>query len=88
MKLLTLHGAFKCLNIVQDPFKAITESIRILKPNGIFFIHCPNYLYHWESHYRVRILPMMPKKLAKLYFKMRGRDTKFIESINYITPQK
>jgi ubiquinone/menaquinone biosynthesis C-methylase UbiE len=80
--------SIQVLEHVQDPFKALTESIRVLKPKGIFFVHCPNYFYHWESHYRLCILPMMPKKLAKLYLKMRGRDTKFIDSINYITPQK
>ncbi len=76
------------LEHVQDPFKALSESIRVLKQEGIFFIHCPNYLYPWEGHYRVRILPMMPKKLVKSYLKMRCRETKFIENINYITPQK
>ena len=74
------------LEHVQDPSKVISEMIRVLRPGGILYIHTANYLYPREAHYRVFMLPMMPKFLAKIYLRLRGRDPKFIEEINYITP--
>ena len=31
-------------------------------------------------------MPFFPKKLAKLYLKIRKRPSEFIESINYVSP--
>lgn len=76
------------LEHVQNPTKVIRESVRVLKPGGFLFIHAPNYLYPYEGHYRLWILPMMPKILLKIYLKFRRRDVRFMETINYITPNK
>jgi ubiquinone/menaquinone biosynthesis C-methylase UbiE len=73
------------LEHVQDPSKVVSEMIRVLRPHGILYIYTANYLYPREEHYRVFIPPMMPKFLAKTYLRLRGRNPKLIEGINYMT---
>ena len=74
------------LEHVQDIKKVIAEIIRVLKVGGSCYIQVPNYFYPTESHYKILWLPMMPKSIAKVYLKLRGRNPKFIETINYTNP--
>lgn len=74
------------LEHVDDPKKVIEEMIRVLKPGGICYINAPNYLYPVERHYKTIWIPLMPKPFAKLQLRLLGRNPKFIEHINYITP--
>lgn len=73
------------LEHVKSPSKTIEEIIRVTKDKGFCFIHCPNYLYPYEAHYKIFWIPLMPKSLAKIYLKLRGRKPSFIEHINYTT---
>lgn len=41
-----------------------------------------------EAHYKIFWIPYMPKRLGKLYLKMRGFNPEFFERhVNYITPK-
>jgi 2-polyprenyl-3-methyl-5-hydroxy-6-metoxy-1,4-benzoquinol methylase len=74
------------LEHVQDPAAVIREVYRILKPGGWFYLTCPNYLSFCEGHYDVVWLPLLPKFLASLYLRLRGRPTEFLNtSITYTT---
>lgn len=74
------------LEHVSDPRKVIEEVFRILKPGGIFFLACENYLCFREPHYRVAWLPLMPKGLGAAYLRLRGKPTEFLyDSITYVT---
>lgn len=78
-----------CLTVlehVQSVEKSILEMKRVLKTNGKIYIKCPNYLSFYEGHYKIFWMPFFPKKLAKLYLKIRKRPSEFIESINYVSP--
>ena len=79
---------YTVLEHTENPEKVISEMVRVTKKNGKIYIHTPNYLSFYEGHYKIFWLPAMPKFLAKIYLAARGRPTKFIETINYLTPQK
>ena len=62
---------------------------RYLKPGGIVFIICPNYMaWRDEAHYHVpwKPVPLLPRGKAIEYLQSLGRDPKFFaESIFYRT---
>jgi ubiquinone/menaquinone biosynthesis C-methylase UbiE len=75
---------------VKNPSKYLKEAHRILKKNGKLIIFAPNYLFPWEGHYKLFWLPYLfpyTKSLFKLYLKIKNRNPKFIDFINFkITP--
>lgn len=76
------------LEHVKEPQKVIEEMIRVVKKGGFVYILIPNYLYPLEQHYKIHWIPMLPKPLAKIFLRLRGRPSNFIDGINYITPSK
>jgi ubiquinone/menaquinone biosynthesis C-methylase UbiE len=76
------------LEHVKEPQKVVEEMIRVVKKGGFIYILIPNYLYPLEQHYKIYWIPMLPKPLARIFLKLRGRPSDFINSINYITPSK
>ena len=74
------------LEHVQDPAKVLAESIRVLKPGGYLFFTYPNYCSFWEGHYGMFWIPCMPKPLAKLYVSLFGRNTKYIDGLQFMNP--
>jgi len=75
------------LEHVQSPQKVLCESIRVLKRKGVFWLSVPDYSRSfYEGHYKLFWLPLMPKRIAKIYVRLRGRtDTKYLDSIQYTT---
>ena len=59
--------------------------LRVLKPQGKLYLYVPNYLYPHEGHYKIFLPPLLPKPLARIYLRMRGRKPDFINDINYTT---
>lgn len=77
--------SWQTLEHVQDVEKCISEMIRVLKIGGIIHIHCPDYKSTYEGHYRIAWFPMFPKKLAKIYLKLRGNNPYYLSTLNYTT---
>lgn len=73
------------LEHVQDPLKVIDEMIRILKPGGLCWIYAPNYLFPYDAHYRLFWIPFLPRTIAKLYLRLRGRPTSYLNELNWTT---
>lgn len=73
------------LEHVQDIRKTITESLRVLKKRGIFYLVVPNFLSFWEGHYALFFIPYLLsiKNLFKLYVRLRGRDADRADEINF-----
>lgn len=65
----------------------LNEVDRVLKPGGHVFIICPNYAaFRMEAHYLIFWFPLLPRGLAILYLKLRGKNPDFFKnSIFYRT---
>lgn len=73
------------LEHVKDIRKTISESLRVLKKHGVFYLVVPNFLSFWEGHYAVFFIPyfLSIKSIFKLYVKLRGRNAERADSINF-----
>ena len=73
------------LEHVQDIRKNISESLRVLRKHGVFYIIVPNFLSFWEGHYAVFFIPYLLsiKSVFKLYAKLRGRKTGYADTLNF-----
>lgn len=72
------------LEHVRDVDLTVKEIARVLKKGGVGFICAPNYWQPVEHHYKVLFPPKCPKSLGKLYLRLLGRPTEFLDTINYI----
>ncbi len=63
------------------------QCIRTLKPGGLMYHRCPNYQSFYEGHYKIFWLPLLNKKTARIYLKLRGRYTPYFESLNIVKPR-
>ena len=76
------------LEHVRDTKTVLGECIRVLKPGGFFFVEIPNYFSFYEGHYNIFWLPLFPRRLAKIYLRLRGRNTNDLDLIIYTTKRK
>lgn len=75
------------LDYVADIPHLLRELKRILKKNSCIFIVCPNYLCFYSPTYALFFLPFLPKKINRVYFRLRGiKETKFLENLTLTTP--
>jgi len=71
--------SLQVLEHVVDPRPVMEEIYRVLKPGGECYISCENYLSFWEQHYRIRWLPMLPKRIGAWYLRIIGRNPEFLK---------
>lgn len=76
------------LEHVMDPQKVVQEAYRVLKPGGALIFNIPNYRWFYEGHYDMFWFPFISKSIARKYARLRGRDPKYIEHLNFLTPYK
>ena len=69
--------ATSVLEHVRSCDNVIKEMTRVTKPGGSCCITCPNPLFPREGHYKVFYIPYMPKKLGKVYLRIRGLNPDF-----------
>lgn len=74
---------------IEDWDSVMDATARYLKPGGLVFIICPNYMaWRDEAHYHVpwKPAPLLPREKAIQYLQSLGRDPRFFaESIFYRT---
>jgi len=72
------------LEHTQDPETVVREAVRVLKPGGCLQFVVPNYGSWWEGHYGILWIPNMPRWMARLYLRVRGRSTDYLETLQLI----
>ncbi len=80
--------SWQTLEHVGDPAACIAEMVRVTRPGGLIYIHCPDYRSTFESHYLLPWFPLLPKPLARRYLKALDRPAQGLAGIHYITPRK
>jgi SAM-dependent methyltransferase len=70
---------------VMDQEQVIQEAARILRPGGVIYIACPNYLRPYEPHYKIRWFPLLPKAIGRAYLRFKGRSPAMLNQITYTT---
>ena len=76
------------LEHVKDPQKVLEESCWVLKPGGVLVFSVPNYRWIYEGHYNIPWFPFFSKPIAQKYVSWLGRDPKYIDHLNFLTPRK
>jgi SAM-dependent methyltransferase len=70
---------------VSDQSVVLREALRVVKPGGLVYIACPNYLRFYEPHYKIFWFPLLPKSLGRFYLRARGRDPILLGQLTYTT---
>jgi ubiquinone/menaquinone biosynthesis C-methylase UbiE len=87
-------GAFDlviCLSTLEhvaDVGASLREMVRVLRPGGALFLYAPSGWACYESHYKLPWLPWFPRPLARLYLRLRGRPTGFVETLNALSARR
>ncbi|MBT9164964.1 MAG: Ubiquinone biosynthesis O-methyltransferase [candidate division WS2 bacterium] len=81
--------SLQVLEHVQDIEKVVSEMYRVVRKGGFIYVETPNFNSFYESHFKRKWLPRMPRTLAYWYFKLSGfKNAHFIYALNYTTPLK
>ncbi len=80
--------SYQTLEHVSNVERCMQEMIRVAKSGGGLILQFPDYTSTFEGHYRLPWLPLLPRKLAKLYLMLLRRPTVGLDTINYITKGK
>ena len=76
------------LEHVSDVERSLTEMLRVLSPGGALFVYAPSGWTLYESHYKIAWLPWFPRALARLYLRLRGRPTGFVDTLNALSARR
>ncbi|MDD4900746.1 MAG: class I SAM-dependent methyltransferase [Patescibacteria group bacterium] len=72
---------------IKNYQQAILEMVRVLKPGGVLWLKCPNYLYPYEFHYKRYYFPFLPKFIEQIYFNIvSDRRSEYFTNLTRITP--
>jgi 2-polyprenyl-3-methyl-5-hydroxy-6-metoxy-1,4-benzoquinol methylase len=80
-----------CISTVEhvvDVAASMREMVRVLKPGGALFVYAPSGWALHEKHYKLRWVPWFPRPLAKLYLRLKGRPTGFVETLNALSVRR
>src|SRR5574341_379520 len=69
---------------VSDPGLVLSEAIRVLKSGGFLHFTIPNYGSWWEGHYGILWFPRMPLWLSKIYVRLLGRNSAYLDTLRLI----
>jgi SAM-dependent methyltransferase len=69
------------LEHVSSSQELLNEVWRVLKPNGLAYLACPNRYSLIEPHYRLPFLSWLPRPLANLYVRLLGRGREYLDRL-------
>jgi SAM-dependent methyltransferase len=61
----------------DDQHRHLCEIARVLKPDGILYLACPNKWSLVEPHYNLGFLSWLPRNLANKWVRLRKRGTQY-----------
>jgi ubiquinone/menaquinone biosynthesis C-methylase UbiE len=76
--------SFQVIEHVEDIDRCLTEMFRVLEPGGFVYLETGNSLYPREEHYRIFWPPFMPKAVARLYARLRGKNPIHVDHVHFI----
>lgn len=76
---------YQTLEHVANPERVIQEMVRVARVGGGIYIRCPDYRSTFEAHYQLPWIPLLPKRLARVYLRILNRPTAGLASIRYVT---
>jgi len=78
--------SFVVIEHVQDISSVLYEINRVLKRGGHLHLFAPNNIWPRDEHYRIFYPHILPKKLGKIYIKLRGKNPDGLDTVRFITP--
>lgn len=73
---------------VNDQSAVMREAARVVRPGGVIYVACPNYLRCYEPHYKIFWLPLLPKTVGGTYLHLRGRSPVLLGQLTYTTNRR
>jgi len=76
----------QCREVIEhvfEPAAAVAKLVSLLRPGGVAYLEMPNYLWPWEPHLRLPMLPRSPKVLLATQCRVTGRNPEFIKHLNF-----
>lgn len=77
---------FSTIEHVRSVEASIREMARVTRRGGAIYVHTPNAWSWYEGHYKLLWLPFMPRSLGRLYLRLRGRPTAYLDTLRRLTP--
>lgn len=71
------------LEHVDEPRRALAMLIEALVPGGSLFLETPNYLFPYEPHVGLWMLPKSPKAVLRMTCRATGRDPEFVDHLQF-----
>lgn len=68
---------------VPNAQKLFSEIYRVLKPGGICYLAAINALWPIEPHYDLPFLSYLPKRLANIYIRIKGKKEYYETPVTY-----
>jgi SAM-dependent methyltransferase len=79
---------FSAIEHVESVEDAIREMVRVTRRGGAIYLHTPNAWSWYEGHYKIFWTPLLPRPLARLYLRLRGRPTGYLDHLRRLTPAR
>ena len=80
-----LVHCFSVIEHVRSVEDTVAEMVRVTRPGGAVYVHTPSAWSLYEGHYKLFWLPFLPRPLARIYLKARGRPTAYLGTLRRLT---
>ncbi len=73
---------------VSDQRKVMSEAARVVRPGGVIYVACPNYLRFYEPHYKIFWAPLLPKCSGPTLPEVSRRSPALLNQLTYTTNRR